>query len=272
MYAGPGDQILCSEHGFAMYPIYARTVGAIPIAAAETNIKVNVGNVLNAVTENTKLVFIANPNNPTGTYLSKDEINQLHSGLPKNVLLVIDCAYAEYVTTKDYSVDFNLVQNNKNVAILRTFSKIYGMGGVRLGWGYFSEETADILNRVRSPFNVSYPAQVGGIAAINDEEFVLKSKFHNSKWLEWTIDQCRSMGLSVPDSNCNFAIVRFEDVGAENHHPRSKNAHQAAEFLKSRGLIVRLLGGYGLPEAFRVTIGLEKEMRAFINSLQIYME
>ena len=271
-YAGFGDEILCSAHGFAMYPIYGRTVGAEIITAKEDNITVNADNLLEKVTDKTKILFIANPNNPTGTYLPETELKRLHEGLPGQVLLVIDSAYAEYTFSNDYSTGIDLVRGNKNVAMLRTFSKIYGMGGVRLGWGYFPEEVADVLNRMRSPFNVSYPAQVAGAAAILDEEFIEMSQSHNNKWLAWTIEQCRSVGLVVPNSYCNFALLRFpEKPNDDTEHPH-KDAKAANSFLKSRGIIVRGLSGYGLPDALRVSIGQEDEMRLVVSSLQEFME
>jgi len=271
-YAGRGDEILCSAHGFAMYPIYGRTVGAEIVTVPENNITTSVDNILAAVTEKTKLVFIANPNNPTGTYLSVDELERLQAGLPKQVLLVIDSAYAEYVVREDYTAGIDLVRANDNVAMLRTFSKIYGMGGVRLGWGYFAEEVADILNRIRSPFNVSYPAQAAGAAAILDEDFVIMSRSHNLEWLAWTAEQCRSLGLRVPDSSCNFALISFQEYSDEGTNNPRKNSATAYAFLKSRGIIVRPLGGYGLPEALRISIGREGEMRFLVNSLKEFLE
>ena len=271
-YAGSGDEILCSAHGFAMYPIYGQTVGAEIVTADEDNITIDVNNLLEMVTENTKLLFIANPNNPTGTYLPESELKRLHEGLPGGVLLVIDSAYAEYTSSEDYSAGIDIVRANKNVAMLRTFSKIYGMGGVRLGWGYFPEEVADVLNRMRSPFNVSYPAQVAGATAILDEEFIEMSQSHNNKWLAWTIEQCRSAGLVVPNSYCNFALLRFpEKPNDDTEHPH-KDAKAANSFLKSRGIIVRGLSGYGLPDALRVSIGQEDEMRLVVSLLQEFME
>jgi len=271
-YAGPGDEILYSAHGFAMYPIYGRTVGAKIVAAVENNITVNVDNMLAAVTEKTKLVFIANPNNPTGTYLPKSELLRLHKGLPGDVLLVVDSAYAEYVVEEDYSAGIDLVRTSENVAMLRTFSKIYGMGGVRLGWGYFSQEVAGILNRMRSPFNVSYPAQAAGSVAIQDDGFIEMSLSHNQEWLTWTTEQIRSLGLIVPDSYCNFVLVKFPEKTDEGTNNTVDNAVAANSFLKSKGIIVRRLGGYGLPDALRISIGLEDEMRLVVNSIQEFLE
>jgi len=271
-YAGPGDEIVCSAHGFAMYPIYGLTVGAKIITAKENDITISVDNLLEKVTKKTKIIFIANPNNPTGTYLPYEELTRLHKGLPSQVLLVIDSAYAEYVAADDYSAGIDLVRNNQNVAMLRTFSKIYGIGGIRLGWGYFPKRVTDVLNRMRSPFNVSYPAQIAGAAAIRDEEFIHMSQTHNKEWLNWTIKQCRSMGLVVPDSNCNFAVIRFPDTYNKDIKASRKNAEAADAFLRSRRIIVRRLNGYGLPDALRISIGQEEEMRQVIRSLKDFME
>ena len=255
-----------------MYPIYGQTVGAEIVTADEDNITVNVNNLLELVTENTKLLFIANPNNPTGTYLPESELKRLHEGLPGRVLLVIDSAYAEYTFSNDYSTGIDLVRGNKNVAMLRTFSKIYGLGGVRLGWGYFPQEVANILNRVRSPFNVSYPAQVAGKTAVLHEEFIEMSQSHNYKWLAWTIEQCRSAGLVLPNSHCNFALLRFPNTLNNDTEHSLKDANAANAILKSHGIIVRGLSGYGLPDALRVSIGQEDEIRLVVSLLQKFME
>jgi histidinol-phosphate aminotransferase len=261
-YAGPGDEILYSAHGFAMYPIYGRTVGATVIGAPENGITIDVDQMLSHVTENTKLIFIANPNNPTGTYLPKSEVQRLIDGLPEDILLVIDSAYAEFVDRDDYSDGAGFVASHDNVVMLRTFSKIYGMGGLRLGWGYAPDDVIDILNRMRSPFNVAYPAMVAGVAAIQDQEFVKMSQEHNKKWLAWTTEQFRALGLEVPDSVCNFVLVHFpEDAG------KNATAESADEFLKSKGIIVRRMAGYGLPDALRISIGLEDEMKIVVDAL-----
>ena len=268
-YAAPGDEIVHTAHGFAMYPIYAKTVGAIPIAAPENDITASVSNIVNAVSEKTKLVFIANPNNPTGTYLPASKLISLHQQIPSNVLLIIDSAYAEYVQEGDYSPGIELAKQNNNIIMLRTFSKIYGMGGIRLGWGYFPKEVADILNRVRSPFNVSFVAQAAGLAAIQDDEFVKKSQNHNDRFLKWTTEKLRSLGLVVPDSFGNFVLVRFPN--GENEKDDHKSAENADAHLKSCGIIVRRLAGYGLPDALRITIGTEEEMMSVINSITEFL-
>ena len=265
-YAGPGDEILYSAHGFAMYPIYGRTVCATVIAAPENDITVDVDQLLGHVTDKTKLLFIANPNNPTGTYIPKSEIARLIDLLPKTVLLVLDAAYSEFVDQEDYSDGMEFAATHENVVTLRTFSKIYGMAGLRLGWMYAPDDIVDIINRMRSPFNVSYSAIVAGIAAVKDDEFLLMSQKHNKKWLEWTTTNIRTLGLEVPDSVCNFVLVRFpQNLG------KNLSAESADTFLKSKGIIVRRMGGYGLPNALRISIGLGEEMEITVNALKEFV-
>ncbi|NQV56154.1 MAG: aminotransferase class I/II-fold pyridoxal phosphate-dependent enzyme, partial [Rhodospirillales bacterium] len=228
--------------------------------APENEITVDVDAILGGVTERTKIVFVANPNNPTGTYIPTSEMQRLHSGLPDHVLLVLDAAYSEFVDKDDYSDGAELVAANENVVVLHTFSKIYGMGGLRLGWAYCPDLVADVINRTRGPFNASYPAQIAGLAALEDDEFVEKSKAHNLEWRQWTTDEVRKLGLEVPDSVCNFVLVRFPEI-------EGRNSEAADRFLKSKGIIARRMGGYGLPDALRISIGLEDEMRAVTSAL-----
>ena len=265
-YAGPGDEVLCSAHGFAMYPIYGRTVRATVVAAPEDDITVSVNQLIERVTDKTKLLFIANPNNPTGTYIPKLEVQRLINLLPKNVLLVLDAAYSEFVDREDYSDGMEFVSTNDNVVMLKTFSKIYGMAGLRLGWMYAPNSIIDIINRMRSPFNVASSAITAGIAATKDDEFLLMSQNHNKKWLQWTTDNIRALGLEVPNSVCNFVLVRF---------PQNKETGLTAEaadiYLKSKGIIVRRMGGYGLPNALRISIGTGDDMEITVNALKEFM-
>jgi histidinol-phosphate aminotransferase len=268
-YAGPGDEVIHTQHGFLMYPIAARTVGAEPIAVAETNLTADVNAILDALTPRTRLVFIANPNNPTGTYLPAAELERLRRGLPENVLLVIDAAYAEYVGREDYASGETLVDGSApggasvggaSVVVTRTFSKIYGLGGLRLGWAYCPPAVADVLNRVRNPFNVSSPAQEAGCAALDDAELIARAQAHNARWRAWTTAELRALGLGVPNSVCNFVLVRFSTQAG-------RDAPAADAFLKARGIIARRMDAYGLPESLRITIGLEDEMRAAVAAL-----
>jgi histidinol-phosphate aminotransferase len=254
-YAGPGDEVLYSRHGFLMYPIAATGAGAAPVAAPETDLTADVDALLARVTPKTRIVFVANPNNPTGTYVSAEEMKRLHAGLPKDVLLVIDAAYAEFVARNDYEPGIALVEAAKNVVMTRTFSKIYALGGLRIGWAYCSAEVADVLNRVRNPFNVNAAAQAAAVAALDDVAATDRAREHNDIWLPWLTRALHELGLTVNPSVGNFVLVRFPDG-------EGRNADAAFADLQSRGIITRKMGGYGLPEWLRITIGTEDEMRA----------
>jgi len=252
-YAGVGDEVLYSRHGFLMYPIGAMSVGAIPVAAPERDLTANVDALLAHVTDKTKIVFVANPNNPTGTYLSADEMARLHAGLPKHVVLAIDAAYAEFVNRTDYEPGIGLVNRADNVVMLRTFSKIYALAGLRLGWAYCPPEIADVLNRVRGPFNVTAPALAAGVAAVEDVAALARARAHNDRWLPWFSDKLAALGLELTPSVGNFVLPRFPDEPG-------RNADAAFEFLQSRGILTRKMGGYGLPKHLRITIGTGEEM------------
>jgi len=262
-YAGPGDEVVYSEHGFLMYAIYAKSVGATPVAAPETNLCADVDALLAAVTDKTRILFLANPNNPTGSYLPAETLRSLRERLRDDVLLVVDAAYAEYAGADDYEAGIGLVNATDNTVMTRTFSKIYAMGGLRLGWGYCPEAVADVLERLRSPFNVSSAAQAAGAAALTDTAFLDRARAHNDAWLPWTRVKLLDLGLDVPPSAGNFLLVRLIDGQA---------AEACDGFLKSRGIIVRKMGAYGLPDSLRVTIGLEEEMREFIGAVKDFME
>jgi histidinol-phosphate aminotransferase len=253
-YAGPGDEVLYSRHGFLMYPIAAQAAGATPVAAPERDLTTDVDAMLALVNERTRIVFVANPNNPTGTYIRADEMARLHEALPKSVILVVDAAYAEYVTRNDYEPGVALVESSPNVVMLRTFSKIYALGGLRLGWAYCPAPIADVLNRIRGAFNISSAVQAAGIAAVEDIEAVDRARTHNEIWRSWFTQALERLGLTVNPSVANFVLVRFPDATA--HH-----AVAAREFLQSRGILTRAMHSYGLPEWLRITIGAEDEMR-----------
>src|SRR5246500_2997634 len=263
-YAGLGDEVLYSRHGFLMYPINAMAVGATPIAAPEREQTTDVDAVLARVTERTRIVFIANPNNPTGTYLGTPEIAGLHAGLPSSVLLAIDAAYAEFVNRNDYEPGIALVNRAENVVMLRTFSKIYALGGLRLGWAYCPPTVADVLNRVRSPFNVSAAAQAAGIAAVEDVEAFNRARAHNQRWLSWFSERLAALGLPLTPSVANFVLPRFPD-------DTLKNADAAFAFLQSRGILTRKMAAYGLPQYLRITIGTGEEMERVAATLGDFM-
>lgn len=263
-YARPGEEVLYSEYGFLMYPISALRIGATPVVAPENALKASVENILKAVTDKTRVVFIANPNNPTGSYLTKTEMRTLRASLPDHVLLVIDGAYAEYVTAKDYSTGLGMVAEGNNTVMTRTFSKIYGLSSLRLGWAYCPPDIADILNRIRGPFNVSHVAQEAGIAAIEDTAFVEQSREHNELWRARVEEALTALGLVVYPSVANFLLVEFPD------EPK-RNAQAADIFLKEQGIIGRAMQSYGLPKSMRFTIGLETENQALIKALEAFL-
>jgi histidinol-phosphate aminotransferase len=233
--------------------------------AAEINQTVSVDNILKCVTPHTKMVFLANPNNPTGTYLPFDEVKRLHASLPKTTLLVLDAAYAEYVKRNDYESGIELVATSENVVMTRTFSKIYGLAGLRLGWAYCPAHVADVLNRIRGPFNVSAAAQAAGIAAIEDQAFVDAAVSHNEKWVEGLAGQLQGLGLMITPSVGNFLLVHFAAIGA-------KTAPKADAHLIDHGIIVRRLESYGLPNCLRITIGDEEANAAVVAALTDFLK
>ncbi|HLG87826.1 MAG TPA: histidinol-phosphate transaminase [Alphaproteobacteria bacterium] len=261
-YAGPGDEVLHSWHGFLAFPIVARSVGATPIPIPERNLKTDVEAVLAKVGPRTRMIFLANPNNPTGSYLSADEIEQLLNGLPPHVLLVLDAAYGEFVNRNDYSVGHEMVDRFPNAVVTHTFSKIYALAAVRLGWAYCPPAVADVLNRIRQPFNVGIPAMVAGVAALEDPAFLARSREHNERWRPWLAEQLTRLGFTVYPSVTNFLLVSFKPHDAE----------EVRQFLKGRGVLVRQMGAYGLPDCLRITIGTEEEMRALISGIEAFLK
>ncbi len=263
-YLGPGDEAIYTEHGFLVYPIAIKANGATPIVAPETNLTADVDAILERVSGRTKIVFLANPNNPTGTYLPFDEVKRLHAGLPESCLLVLDAAYAEYVRRNDYEAGIELVSASNNVVMTRTFSKAYGLAGLRLGWLYGPENVVDVLNRVRGPFNVNAAALAAGVAAVEDVEHLERAVEHNEKWLPWLKAELERLGLEVTPSIGNFLLVHFPDE-------EGKRAADADAFLGRRGLILRAMGAYGFPNALRVSIGTEEANRKLVAALEEFL-
>jgi len=263
-FAGPGDETLYTEHGFTMYPIATLGVGATPIAVPETNLTTDVDAILSRVTERTRIVFLANPNNPTGTYVPESELRRLHAGLPEDVILLLDGAYAEYVMEEDYVAGEALVREFPNVVMTRTFSKIYALASLRVGWAYAPPEIIDVLDRVRPPFNVSAPAISAAIAALEDREHTERSRRHNAETLPWFIGEVEALGLHVNPSVANFVIVRFSD-------DPDRNADAAYRFLFARGIVTRRVAGYGLPEWVRMSIGTREEMEEVLTALRAFV-
>ncbi|MFU0506042.1 histidinol-phosphate transaminase [Pseudaminobacter sp. NGMCC 1.201702] len=264
-YIQPGDEGIFTEHGFLVYRICIQAAGGVPVVAKETNETANVDAILAAVTAKTKVVFLANPNNPTGTYLPFEEVRRLHAGLPRHVLLVIDAAYAEYVRRNDYEAGIELVSNSQNVVMTRTFSKIHGLGGARIGWAYAPTHIVDALNRVRGPFNVNAAAIAAGVAAMRDRAHVQRTVEHNEKWLAWLNEELAKLGLRVTPSVGNFVLVHFPEGGGHS-------AEAADDYLTARGYILRRVAGYGFPNALRMTVGTEEANRGVVAALTEFLK
>lgn len=260
-YAGIGDDVLQTEHGFLMYQIYTKSNGARPVFAKERELQTDVDALLAEVTERTKLVFVANPNNPTGTFIPLSELKRLRDGLPSHVILVVDEAYVEYANLPGYESATSLVDTTPNTVVLRTFSKAYGLPGVRLGFGYMPEVIADILNRVRGPFNVSSAAIAAGAAAMRDQAFIARSIEQNTKWRAWLTDELSRLGYIITPSAGNFVLVKC----GENNTPA---AADVAAKLSEQGIIVREVANYGLPDYVRITVGTEEENKALVEALR----
>jgi histidinol-phosphate aminotransferase len=259
-YLSDGDEAIYTTHGFLVYPIATLGSGAKPIVAAEKSYTADVDAILAALSPRTKIVFLANPNNPTGTYVPFDEIKRLHRGLPPNVLLVLDAAYAEYVRRNDYESGIELVATSDNVVMCRTFSKIYGLAALRLGWLYGPAHVVDAINRIRGPFNVNAAAMAAGIAAIEDGAHIETARAHNDRWLAWLSEEIRKLGLVVTPSVANFVLIHFPETPG-------RTAAEADAFLSKRGLILRRVAAYHLPNALRMTVGSEEANRLVVAAL-----
>jgi histidinol-phosphate aminotransferase len=264
-YLAPGDEAVYSQYGFLVYPIAIAANGAKAVVAAEVDHATSVDEMLKCVNARTKMVFLANPNNPTGTYLPFNEVKRLHAGLPKTTLLVLDAAYAEYVRRNDYESGLELVATSGNVVMTRTFSKIYGLAGLRLGWAYCPAHVADVLNRIRGPFNVSAAAMAAGVAAIGDQKFIEAAIAHNEKWLGLLTEQLQALGLKVTPSVGNFLLIHFASSG-------KKTAVMADAYLNEHGIILRRMEAYGLPQCLRMTIGDEEANRAVVSVLADFLK
>ncbi|NMA99832.1 MAG: histidinol-phosphate transaminase [Phyllobacteriaceae bacterium] len=258
-YLGEGDEAVMNRYGFSVYPIITRATGAKIVMVDEADYRADVDALLAAVTERTKIVWLANPNNPTGTYLNAAEVARLHAGLRPDILLVADSAYAEYVTAADYSVGMDLVNAHENVVMVRTFSKM-GLAAVRIGWMVGPEHVVDAIHRIRGPFNVNLPAQQAGAAAARDVEFTQRLKEHNAIWRDYLTTELAGNRMRVIPSQANFVLVLFETP---------EIAARAFETLVEAGYIVREIGAsYGIHNGLRISIGSEEAMRAVVDVLK----
>jgi histidinol-phosphate aminotransferase len=257
-YVAPGEEVLFSQYGFIKYELAARAHAAIPVRAPEVEFTADVDALLAAVTPRTRLVFLANPNNPTGTYLRDAQVRRLREQLAEHIVLVVDAAYAEFVERADNADGLALARSTPNTVALRTFSKIHGLAGLRCGWGYGAREIVDVLHKIRGAFNVSAVAQAAAAAAIADTAHESRSREHNIEWLSWLSTELLAAGLEVIPSVCNFLVVRFQSAGACAAAITSLNGH---------GVLAMPLTGYGLPEALRITVGTESANQAVLAAL-----
>lgn len=264
-YLAPGDEGIVTEHGFLVYKIQIMAAGATPVTVPETDCQADVDAILSAVTERTKIIFLANPNNPTGTYLSMEEVKRLHAGLPSGVILALDAAYAEYVRRNDYESGIELVSTNENVVMTRTFSKIYGLAGLRIGWLYGPHHVVDALHRIRGPFNMNAAAIAAGVAAVRDRSHIDRAVEHNETWLRWVREGLENLGLRVTPSAANFVLIHFDPVGPGK-------AQEADEFLMRRGFVLRHVGAYGFPNALRMSIGSKDANEGVLAALTEFLE
>lgn len=262
-YLSPGDEIIQSQHGFLVYRLVAQQSGAKCVSAPEKELTADVDAMLERVTEKTKIVFLANPNNPTGSYIPYDEVKRLHAGLRDDILLVLDGAYAEYVQKNDYAAGMELAGEAPNVLVTRTFSKIHGLAGLRIGWAYGPESVVDAIHRVRGPFNTTSVAQAAGIAALSDDAFVTGSVEHNNSELDRLKPALEGMGFKVYPSVGNFLLIEFEDRDG-------RRAPDADQFLRQRGIVIRDMNAYGLTNCLRLSIGTKKANDEVLDAFEAF--
>ena len=261
-YGGPGRDIVMTEHGFSIYHIAGTYAGSRVIKTPERNLTADVDAILAAVSASTRLCFLANPNNPTGSMLPYEEVARLRAGLPQEVLLVLDAAYAEYVERPDYDPGIRLVNATDNTVMTRTFSKIFGLGGMRIGWAYGPPAVIDVFNRVRAPFNVSIASQAAAIAALAEPGWLEKGRAHNSEYRPKLAAGLTAAGIKIWPSEGNFVLADF----ATPERATGADAH-----LRRRGVIARPVGSYGLPQCLRITVGTAEEVQVVIDALTEFM-
>jgi histidinol-phosphate aminotransferase len=264
-YLRPGEEALFSAHSFSLYKIATLANSGIPVEIPAPELKFDVDAVIARISAQTRLVYIANPNNPTANYIASSELRRLHKALPESTILVIDAAYAEYVRRNDYEAGIELAGVSENVVMTRTFSKVHGLAGIRVGWAYCPKAIADVLNRVRAPFNVNIAAQKAAVAALADREHIERSLQHNDVWRARLIQDIRELGYEVDDSVANFVLIHFSDAPG-------RSPAEVDRFLMSRGIIMRSCASYGLPQCLRLTVGSEEANLAAIAALREFAE
>lgn len=263
-YAGAGDDVLYPTATFPMYRIYTLSAGANVVQAPDDGYTASVDALLSAVSDRTKVVIVANPNNPTGTYLTNTELQRLRDGLRDDILLIIDAAYAEYVTKGDYDPGIALVEATDNTVMTRTFSKVHGMASLRIGWCYANPDIVSVVGRIRSPFNVSTAAQDAGVAALEDKAHEDKVVSHTARWHAVATQRLNGLGLEVTGTEGNFVCVGFP---AEE----GRSVKEADAFLRERNIITRAMAGFGLPNHLRVTIGTDDEMTVCLDAVEEFV-
>jgi histidinol-phosphate aminotransferase len=260
----PGDNAVQGEFGFFAYRIAIRAAQGQVRFAAQPGLRIDIGEILSRVDDRTRLVFLDNPGNPTGAWIKRAEVEALHAQLPANCILVLDGAYAEFCDDPDWDDGRDLARRHPNVMVTRTFSKIFGLAGLRVGWAYGDAEVISAMDRIRAPFNVNLPAQAACVAGLADEDFIARSQALVRQWRPWLAQQLGGLGLEVPPSQGNFVLPRFPDVPG-------RTAAEAEAFLSARGILVRGLANYGIKDALRITIGLEAHNRAVVDALAEFL-
>ena len=263
-FCSPGDEVIHAQHCFEMYPILAKYAGAESVLASEIDYKINIDSIIKSINDSTKIIFIANPNNPTGTYLNHIELRLLMSKVPSNIVVVIDTAYAEFADADDYDKTFSLADEYSNVLITRTFSKAYSLAGLRLGWGYASKLLINMIKKLSPPFNLPSGTIAAGIAALNDESHLKKVVSHNSSIKSWFIDELNNLGFKAYNTQANFVFVIIPDN-------KNQNASLINDHLLSKGIAVRYLLSYGLKNALRITLGTKEELNKTIEILKEFI-
>ncbi len=264
-FCAPGDEVIHAQHGFEMYPIVTKYVGAESVLASEIDYKISIDSIINKLSNSTKIILIANPNNPTSTYLNQAELRLLMSKIPNNIVVVIDTAYAEFADAKDYDKTFTLADEYDNVIITRTFSKAYSLAGLRLGWGYASSSLINMIKKLRPPFNLPPGAIAAGIAALNDDSHLLKVINHNNSIKSWFIDELNNLGFKAYKTQANFVFVVIPDK-------KNQSASLINDYLLSRGIAVRYLLSYGLGNALRITLGTREELNQTLELLKEFVK